>query len=455
MTRRRPSAEAARAAMACAAVAAALAGAVGGGAALAQPAAGGAGGPAARDDAAPPQPPTQASAAQPATAQPPAPASAAPPATAQPAPPPPPPPAPAATGRDGAKAWASCAEHVPTGATRPRIQETFPRNGFSGYAAPLEVTVAHGKGETVLPEGFKVQGDSDAARALEQAGFVLPEADAGAGPTSTTTATDSGATTTLVIPFVPLPKEPGRNVLVLPPVPIAVSRASGELVTVCTRPHEIVVEDPIANERDPRVKPNPPPRPQREEWVLAKQLTAGVLLGAALGLLLAWLVRRWLRRPRVAPAPPPKLPWVAALEELEALRRSSLLSEGRTDEYFDRVSDCVRNYLGARYGFDGLETTSDEMRALLARVRPPVPVLPQIDRFLADCDLVKFARLQPGEADCLDALERGEIIVHRTTPPAARPAQGAAGPGGAGAGGAPTAPEAPRGRPSRAPEEAP
>ncbi|WP_437996703.1 hypothetical protein WMF26_37850 [Sorangium sp. So ce185] len=389
--------------------------------ALAQPDAGAAGGPAARDDDAPP------------------------------APPPLPAPAPAATERGGS-VWASCAEHVPPGATRPTLQETFPRNGFSGYAAHLEITIAHGKGETVLPEGFKVQGDSDAARALEKAGFILPEADAGAGPTSETTATEAGATTKLVIPFVPLPKEPGRSALQLPPVPIAVSRASGELVTVCTRPHEIVVEDPIANERDPKVKPNPPPRPQREEWVLAKQLAAGILIGAALGLIVAWLVRRWMRRPRVVAAPPPKLPWVAALEELEALRRSSLLSEGRTDEYFDRVSDCVRKYLGARYGFDGLETTSDEMRALLARVRPPVPVLPQIARFLADCDLVKFARLQPSEADCLEAIERGEVIVHRTTPPAVRPEGGA---GAAGAGGSPAGKQPPPARPPGVEGEAP
>jgi hypothetical protein len=118
---------------------------------------------------------------------------------------------------------------------------------------------------------------------------------------------------------------------------------------------------------------------------------------------------------------PAKLPWIAALEQLEAIRRSGLLEEGKTDEFFDRVSDCVRSYLGARYGFDGLETTSDEMRALLKRVRPPVPVLPQIGEFLGDCDLVKFARVQPMEEDCLEALRRGEMIVRRTTPPAMRP----------------------------------
>lgn len=326
---------------------------------------------------------------------------------------------------DSGRVWASCTEHVPTGATRPNIKEVFPSQGFSGYAASLEVTVTHGKGETVLPEGFKVQGDSDAARALQKAGFVIPESDAGAGPTSTTTATETGATTKLVIPFVALPKEPGRNMMLLPPVPIAVSRASGEVVTICTRPHPIQVEDPIANERDPKVKPNPPARPQREQWVLARQLTLGLLAGTAIGLLAGWLILRWMRRPKVVPVVPPKLPWLAALEELEELRRSDLLSRGRTDEYFDRVSDCVRKYLGARYGFDGLETTSDEMRALLKRVRPPVPVLPQITEFLAECDLVKFARMQPSEDDCLDSLRRGETIVHRTTPPAVRPTKDA------------------------------
>jgi len=344
-------------------------------------------------------------------------AAAAAPAIAQPEPP-----------DAGARTWASCAEHVPPGATRPEIQEVFPGTGFSGYASTLEVTVTHGRGETVLPEGFKLQRDSDAAKALEEAGFVIPEPDAGAGPSvqrPAPSAAGERVTTTVSIPFVALPEKPGRNAMLLPPVPIAVARASGEVVTVCTLPHEIVVEDPIANDPDPKVKPNPEPRPQREEWVAAKQAAAAAAVGAVLALVAAWLLRRWRRRPKVVPAPPPRLPWVVAMEELAALKRSSLLAEGRTDELFDRVSDCVRKYLGARYGFDGLETTSDEMRALLRRVRPPVAVLPEIGEFLGDCDLVKFARVQPTEQDCVEALKRGETIVRRTVP---RPAPGAPGP---------------------------
>jgi hypothetical protein len=325
------------------------------------------------------------------------------------------------------KIWTSCVERLPDGATRPKVEEAFPQRGFSGYVASLSVTVSHGKGETVLPEGFKVQGGSkggggDAAKALAEAGFVIPEADAGVSATLTTTKGETGTVTTLVIPFVPLPKDPGRNAMILPPLPVAVARASGEIVTVCTQPHPILVEDPIANELDPKVKPNPPPRPQREDWALARQLTIGILLGAVLGGLLAYAIWRWQKRPKVVPMPPPRLPWVVALEELDALRRSSLLTDGRNDEHFDRVSDCVRKYLGARYGFDGLETTTDEMRGLLKRVRPPVPELKKIAAFLSDCDLVKFARVVPEESDCIDALRRGEHIVRMTIPAPKRPA---------------------------------
>lgn len=314
----------------------------------------------------------------------------------------------------GAKIWASCVEHVPPGATRPVLVESFPTRGTSGYAPVLEITVKHGKGETVLPEGFKVQGGSDAARALGLSGFVIPDPDGGVGPSMTVS--PDGTSTKVAIPFVALPKDPGRNAMLLPPVPIAVARASGEIVTLCTEPHPILIEDPIANEADPKVRLNPPPRAQREEWVLAEQVAAGVVIGVALALFGIYLWRSYQKRPKPVPYVPPRLPWLVALEELEAIRRSKLLVEKRTDEYFDRVSDCVRKYLGARYGFDGLESTTDEVRALLKRVRPPVPELAKITEFLADCDLVKFARFVPSEADCLEALVHGEQIVRRTTP---------------------------------------
>lgn len=318
----------------------------------------------------------------------------------------------------GQTIWTSCSERLPDGATRPKMTELLNGRGLSGHAATLEITILHGKGEVVMPGGFQVERGSDAYKALEEAGFVIPDPTGGAGPTVTTNQPEGSptATTKVTLAFVPLPKEAGRHNMVLPPVPITVARASGETMTLCTIPHAIVVDDPIANELDPQVRPNPPGRPQREEWVFLKQAATVGAASLILGALFAFFYVRWLRRPKEEPYVAPVLPWVAALAELEAIRTSNLIAEGKTDEYFDRVSDCVRKYLGARYGFDGLESTTDEMERTLARVRPAIRGLDTINRFLEECDLVKFARVVPSENDCLAALDRGITIVRNTTP---------------------------------------
>jgi hypothetical protein len=364
------------------------------------------------------------------------------------------PPAPRPSGSAGGTR-AVCVEHLAPGATRPSMKDELPKAGTSGWAAELKVTIEHGKGETVLPEGFKLQRGSDAARALERNGFQLPETDGGAPPRVTIEEIESGVRTTVAIPLLLLPDEPGRHVLRLPPLPIAVARASGDLSTLCTTPHDILVEDPTANEAKPAPKPNPPPRPQREHWDELEQALIAVGIGLVLGTLLFWFLRRLAKRPKKVELPPPVLPWVAALTELDRIRRSGQIADGQTEEVFDQVSDCLRRYLGARYGFDGLEATTHEMKALLRRVRPPVPEMPAIGSFLDECDLVKFARVLPTPEDCVALLGRAESIVRWTTPqtPVApregRPTKGPPRSGGPRSGGPRSAGGRPRGGEAR------
>jgi hypothetical protein len=99
------------------------------------------------------------------------------------------------------------------------------------------------------------------------------------------------------------------------------------------------------------------------------------------------------------------------------LRHAGLTREGRFAEHFDRVSDVVRRYLGDRYGFDGLESTTREMLGELRATTPRIAVLDDIERFLRQADLVKFARLTPSELECSTALGEAEQIVERTVPP--------------------------------------
>jgi hypothetical protein len=80
------------------------------------------------------------------------------------------------------------------------------------------------------------------------------------------------------------------------------------------------------------------------------------------------------------------------------------------------VSDAVRAYLGARYGFDGLESTTDEILSALRRVSTGGVTHPEIAGFLQSSDLVKFANHAPSVEECLTVLDAGEKIVRATIP---------------------------------------
>jgi hypothetical protein len=331
------------------------------------------------------------------------------------------------TVRADAGVWASCAEHVPEGVSRPKLVDRFPPRGTSGYAASLEVVVEHGKGETVLPQGPKAQTGGEAVQALAEAGFYLPDPDGGAGPTVSRADLDATSSrTTVTLPLLVLPATPGRHRMTLPPIPIAIARASGEIVTLCTAPHAITVEDPTSSVADPKPRPNPAARVQREDWVLARQITYAVLIGAGVAALATLLLLTWLRRPRPAPPPsPPRPPWEVAWEELRAVRFAGLVEQGRYGEHFDRVSDALRKYLGALYGFDGLETTTREMALMLHAIVPRIAELDAICALLETCDLVKFARYMPSQEDCVRALSEAERLVDATMPAGPAPKEAA------------------------------
>jgi hypothetical protein len=318
-----------------------------------------------------------------------------------------------------AGARAECVETA-SGPARPQVVDTFPDRGQSGYVATLHVVVSHGKGETVLPRGLELQSESDTARALKSAGFVLPDQDGGAGARLLSIDVDEKTgrrQTTLDLPLVALPDGPGRHALALPALPVSIARANNDVVTVCTKPHTIVVEDPTASTPNAQPKPNPPPRTQREEWVGLERALAWGSAGVLGGALIAWLVHLWRKRPKaVPPPPPPRPPWEVALERLDEVRHAGLLETQRFAEFFDRVNDAIRQYLGARFGFDGLESTTDETLAALRRVPHFGLPIPEVAGFLQECDLVKFADVTPALAECERALAQAERVVRATMP---------------------------------------
>lgn len=332
--------------------------------------------------------------------------------------------APLALAAPTSSASPTCTPRLPEGREAPKVETHFPARGLSGHVAWLEATIEHQKADVVMPGGVTTSLDTEATSALREAGFILPDPSGPARPSLETKPRADGAVSTLRLAVVPLPKETGRHELELPPLPLSIARASGEVVTVCSEPHAMVVDEPIANDPDPKPRRNLPPQRQQEIWQAAKSFALIAVPAFAFALLLAWIwlrhrdaLKRILRRVfPPTPPPPPRPPWDVARERLFDLRHAGLVSSGRYAEHYDRVSDTIRQYLGDRYGLDGLEMTTDELLDALRAVSLRMELHFEISQFLRDADLVKFARSVPSEAQCEESLTDAERLIRDTMP---------------------------------------
>jgi hypothetical protein len=86
--------------------------------------------------------------------------------------------------------------------------------------------------------------------------------------------------------------------------------------------------------------------------------------------------------------------------------------------FYFAVSEVIREYLGARFGFDSLELTTDELCAELRRSagRELGIHFTEIQGWLSASDLVKFAKVSPTAAESRGTLETAIRFVSSTKP---------------------------------------
>jgi hypothetical protein len=145
----------------------------------------------------------------------------------------------------------------------------------------------------------------------------------------------------------------------------------------------------------------------------------GSLAAVVLGVALYWLWRRWQRQRGLVPPVPIIPPHVRARQKLqEAL---ALLEQPR--EFCILVSDTVRWYLEERFEFRAPERTTDEFLYELQATDLLTPdQKASLAEFLRRCDLVKFARYEPGEPELRDLHAAALRLVEETEPaPVAAP----------------------------------
>jgi len=309
----------------------------------------------------------------------------------------------------------ACGETIPPGATRPTLMEKITPRSKAGDLLELEIAVRHGAGESAtLPADLPGRISVGEVRIADDGTFgrgALPKATVDPGdPTH--------ATTLLKIPFVVLSTSVIRKKFTIPALQVIVLRRGGGDLTVCTQPHEVEVDQPIASTPDPKVRQNPPSVPQITRNEALQQIVTwcaiALVSGAAFTLLALWLRSR---RPKYVPPPPPPIPsWTIALREISVARDEFVDGKLDTKHYYDRLSDTIRQYLGRQHGFEGLDMTTDEILVRMRRVPSPLVPMDAIVEFMEECDLVKFASVRPGYEESIDWATKAERLVKSTSP---------------------------------------
>lgn len=111
---------------------------------------------------------------------------------------------------------------------------------------------------------------------------------------------------------------------------------------------------------------------------------------------------------------PPRPAHEIALKELNALKESFLLTEGRVKEFYVQVSEIIRRYIEGRYFIIALEMTTFELIENLKAAEIEDETVQLIQQFLEICDLVKFAKYKPTEEESSSTLNKAYEIVQRT-----------------------------------------
>jgi hypothetical protein len=139
-------------------------------------------------------------------------------------------------------------------------------------------------------------------------------------------------------------------------------------------------------------------------WTLGALVVVTVLL-------LAW--RHFLKRVTAASLPPPIPAHVRAKQRLaEAL---ALLSQPKP--FCILVSDTVRFYLEERFKFRAPERTTEEFLRELSNTNLLAGEQKEsLGRFLESCDLVKFAKYEPGENELHELHSSAVKLVEETEP---------------------------------------
>jgi len=129
--------------------------------------------------------------------------------------------------------------------------------------------------------------------------------------------------------------------------------------------------------------------------------------------------RWWRNRKANIVLPPPVPAHIRAKQKLE--QALALITQPKP--FVIAVSDTARAYLEERFNFRAPERTTEEFLRELAGTKLLLPEQKEsLGEFLASCDLVKFAKYEPGENELRELHVSAVRLVEETEPQSEVPA---------------------------------
>jgi hypothetical protein len=154
------------------------------------------------------------------------------------------------------------------------------------------------------------------------------------------------------------------------------------------------------------IKP-PVPIPNVWEWAW---WGLGILAVLAI-LYFAW--RYWQKRRSQIPVEPPVPAHIRAKQKLE--EALALITQPKP--FCILVSDTIRAYLEEQFDFRAPERTTEEFLRELSTTDLLAPEQKEsLGKFLESCDLVKFAKYEPGEPELRELYHSAVGLVQETEP---------------------------------------
>lgn len=234
-----------------------------------------------------------------------------------------------------------------------------------------------------------------------------PTTDSVAGETSTTytmrlliTAFDSGTVVVSGLPFMLLHLD------------------SGSIDTLYSPQQEMFVRVIPKNPNQPDIFDiKPPLREPLTFSEVAPWVGLGLLLIAAVVLLILYLKKRKENKPFLKIFKPAEPAHIIALRELNVVKEQKMWTGSNHKFYYTKLTDILRAYIEGRFGVDAQEKTSTEILADLRNVDFNFgSQFPQLEDMLLTADLVKFAKHAPSGAEGEQYLNFSIDFVNSTKP---------------------------------------